>query len=48
MTSGLRLSPRQRVAIENTCRLPEETTDPRFRALHGWASSILTFNSGFE
>lgn len=40
---------RQEIAITHTCRLPEETQHPRFLRVHTWgASSILTFNSGFE
>jgi hypothetical protein len=31
-----------------TCKLPEETSHPRFARLHPPTSSVLTLNSGFE
>lgn len=42
------MTPRQWTAIRHTARLAEETAHPRFFRGHGWASTILSFNSGFE
>jgi hypothetical protein len=44
----LRLTPRQQIAMAYTCKLPEETTHPRFRRAFPGVSTILTLNSGFE
>jgi len=42
------MTPRQRIALEYTCKLPEETVHPRFFRRNGPVSSALTLNSGFE
>ncbi len=42
------VTPRQRIAMAFTCKLPEETSHPRFRRVIGRWSTILTLNSGFE
>lgn len=42
------MTPRQQIALDHTCRLPEETVHPRFHVSAGGVSTILTFNSGFE
>ena len=41
---------RQQVAIDNTCRLAEQTMHPMFSAVDSYSnvSTILTFNSGYE
>ena len=42
------MNPRQRIALERTCRLPEQTIHPRYAAMVRDMSTILTFNSGYE
>lgn len=41
---------RQQVAIDNTCRLAEQTIHLRFIRYEPYSktSTLLTFNSGFE
>lgn len=48
MADRRKLTPRQRVALEHTCKLPEETRHPRFYRLIGKYGTVLTLNSGFE
>lgn len=42
------LTERQTIALQHTCRLPEETWHPRFSRIHPPTSTVLTLNSGFE
>lgn len=42
------MTPRQQIALRNTCRLPEETQHARFYRKEGPVSTALTLNSGFE
>ena len=46
----MNLTKRQQIAMTFTCKLPEETTHPRFRDYdpRKHISTILTLNSGFE
>lgn len=42
------MNKRQRIALEHTCKLPQETVHPRFARRSGQITTILTVNSGFE
>jgi hypothetical protein len=42
------MTPQQRIAFTNTCKLPEETSHPRFVRRRGRWTVNLTLNSGFE
>lgn len=44
----LRLRGRHKIAVANHCRLACETVHPRFAAVDGLVSTILTVNSGYE
>lgn len=39
---------RQKTALKQHCRLPEETVNPALRYQRGLHSIVLTVNSGFE
>ena len=42
------MTDRQYAALFFHCRLAQETANPRFGAISGAYSSILTVNSGYE
>lgn len=46
------MTPRQKLALQHTCRLAEETAHPRFRRVHvdgGLTfTTVLSLNSGYE
>lgn len=42
------MTPRQQIAVDHTCRLPEECVHPRFARVILPFGTILTLNSGFE
>ena len=44
----MKLTPQQETALAYHCRLACETFHPRFRALHGEISIIVTVNTGYE
>ena len=39
---------RQRIALDNHCRLACETINPRFGARHHQHTIVLSVNSGYE